>query len=179
MKKLLLCMLLLPLLFVSVATNTVPASSPIVQAAASDDPSLDNPFCGQITPPCPFFEPCPEGSHVDRACAAACCATYQAEVKAANDAACLLYNYCLDKHLKLLTQISEDFSACLAGGVSPDICVALNRASKDAANQALAEDKLGVQHILAGRLQAALDKYFKCLLECECIEDPPQPSVLK
>lgn len=146
-----------------------PPTNTLVQTPSAD---LSNPFCGQINPPCPFFDPCEEGSHIDVDCAESCCRTYQASVTTANNLACLLYGVVLDQYTADLGQISDDFSNCLSNGVSPDICIALRQASIDILNKELAESKLGVKHILAGKLQRALNAYFNCLLACPCIQDP-------
>lgn len=145
------------------------SATPSVQSPSAD---LSNPFCGQITPPCPFFDPCEEGSHVDVTCSDSCCRTYQASVTTANNLACLLYGVVLIDYTDGLQQISDDFADCLSNGVSPDICVALRKASIAELDKGLADSKLGVQHILQAKLDRALAVYFNCLLACPCIEDP-------
>lgn len=140
------------------------------------DADLSNPFCGQITPDCPFFDPCPEGSHIDMACAEACCRTYKSAVTNANDLACLLYENVISDYIDGLETISIESLNCLNSGVSLEICMALRQASIDLLDKDLEETKLAIRHILEGKLQRALDRYFDCLLSCPCIEDTPTPQ---
>lgn len=131
----------------------------------------DWPYCNEPPAPIPFFDPCPEGSHVDKDCATKCGQQYQEKMKSIMEHACdaswLLY-------LKLLVDIDTAEAAeatCNASGTSQNICYQIYRNTMHKLDNQYGLDRDKIAAGVARDTQQALNDYFNCLFACPCLQN--------
>lgn len=169
MKKILLlalaCLTLISFNIISKATTTV-----VTPNVTSLDLS-DWPYCNEPTPTIPFFDPCPEGSHIDRMCAAICGIDYQNSMDAVHKQACIDFLTLYLNLLKDLNQAEADRDACIAAGNNPVTCETICKQKSHSLDNQFGVDKEKLAKRVAEDSERILNDYYNCLLACPCLEN--------
>ena len=131
-----------------------------------------NPYCNYNPASLivPFFDPCPEGSHIDGNCAIVCGMKYRNAVANVYRDACAEFNNLTTKvRLDMIAAYDVEHACILSGGI-PAICQEQCSATIIKIGKDFDIDAKALQNKLALKLDEVLGNYYDCLLACPCLE---------
>lgn len=160
-------------LFLGIIGIIIVLSGKSVNIVDQNQNQYTNPYCA-IDPSSiivPFFDPCPEGSHVDRLCAAKCGSQYRNAVNKIYRNACIEFNELYSEALIAMSEAYEKQQACIASGQLVTICNEALSITIVNIDKQFSKDSKELQDRVSRDLDDVLGYYYDCLFFCPCLEN--------